>query len=91
MEFKGTKKEWKRENNKIYIDSDLLDSGKLQIAVCLNSPTPVKEANAKLIASAPELLNDLKDLYWLALNEATSEEIFERIIKSKQTINKALK
>ncbi len=48
------------------------------------------EANAKLIAAAPDLLESLTDLIWLIEKGAMIEELHESInAKAKQAIQKA--
>lgn len=90
--FKGTKGEWKIENNVIY---QLLKNQRSEPRICKVSDCheigySEMEANAKLIASAPTMKDDIIDLIWLVEKGATPEEINERILNCKTTINKAL-
>lgn len=45
------------------------------------------ERNAELISIAPKMHSDLTDLIWLVEQGATQEELKERILECKKTIN----
>jgi len=97
MEFQGTKGEWSVGDLKISVWAE---NRKGCIADCSGvhhkdfySGFEKEEmlANAKLIASAPELLLALKDLVWLVDNHASDDELRESInMRAKQAIAKAL-
>mgnify|MGYP003418902996 CR=1 FL=1 len=91
--FKGTKGKWKIDlkynsdervriiNNKNNGFIDVWKLGEITIEEM--------QANAKLIALAPEMWQDLVDIIWLVEQCASYEEIQERVLLSKKTIKKA--
>lgn len=70
METKFTKGKWFNLYNKVYIETNLLESGKAQIVECLNFNT---KANALLISKAPEMFEMLRII--------SEREVFEGKIK----------
>ncbi len=96
-EFKGTKGEWKQDYQCVFIGEDHRASNFEQvIARCYPSnfydrSDEEAEANAQLIAAAPELLEALIDLRHVILND---DENIARIMacsqKAKEAIAKAL-
>ena len=106
LEFKGTKGEWTYSKNSSYIEvRKIIDENSnksLSILVMLYeskgedrsldsvSLSDENEANAKLIASAPDLLEALKELYELAYMWSNDKED-ETLEKAKSAIEKALK
>lgn len=96
MEFKGTKGEWRAINNGHFWD--ITPDGSIQ---CLGSTTSNKflnidkekeEANAKLIAAAPELLEALQEvLPHLGHYADLHVSVQKKVIKAEKAINKALK
>ena len=106
LEFKGTKGEWTYSKNSSYIEVtkriDENSNKSLSILVMLYeskgedrsldsiSLSDENEANAKLIASAPDLLEALQLLLHQLENEHLSEYSEPFIEKAKQAIEKAL-
>jgi hypothetical protein len=96
-EFKGTKGKWKVSRNNHFLEVKAVNSNKLGIAVHLHQMTPTietislseeNEANAKLIAAAPELLEALQDL--MSQYESKGHLLDYDIDIARQSINKAL-
>jgi hypothetical protein len=87
MEFKGTKGEWKVIGGVILRSIEC--NGK-QIVVCQGKEV---EANAKLIAAAPDLLEALLKVREVLYKEWPKEEWFDfdKEIGYTEAINKALK
>ena len=104
LEFKGTKGEWTYSKNSSFFEVNKRiegDSGNsLAIQVILNeckgkdrslnsiSLSEENEANAKLIASAPDLLRELKNIINCWESDTVTDKDFEY---AKQAIEKALK
>lgn len=91
-EFKGTKGKWDLQKKTPYTKVIYSYKSNAEIARVFEEGFINKaqmEANAKLIACAPEIFLDLVDLVWLIDNRATYEELIERIETSKQIIKKA--
>ena len=99
MEFKGTKGEWISRHNGSYMEvnrkEDFEDGKRLSISVmvfnvkdgeCIFDGTYEAEANAHLIAAAPELLNALQDLVRFCEDNNVGAELEY----AKDAINKAL-
>lgn len=99
MDFKGTKGEWKQDYQCVFIGEDHRASNFEQvIARCYPSnfydrSDEEAEANAQLIAAAPELLEALQDI----LELCDLEDYHGRLVvkdnkkqKARQAINKAL-
>ena len=89
MEFNGTKGEWYSIGNYIGVKNK-----KTRITHVTGS-YPISDEedseNARLMATAPELLLALKDLVWLVDNHASDDELRESInMRAKQAIAKAL-
>lgn len=82
-EFKGTKGEWYNDNNTIR------DKNGYVIASCICKNIEEQNANAKLIASAPDLLKALIDLQSWAINKGidVDKKLFK---KCEKAISKAL-
>jgi hypothetical protein len=91
-DFKGTKGKWKidfeyKSTERISIDNNKGDSI-ADVWRLRDTTIEQLESNAKLIASAPEMFADIKDLIWLSEQGATLEEIIERLQVSKQLLTK---
>jgi len=90
-EFKGTQGEWEavfpeKSNGYWYVNSPNNDIG--GVATCYNIlKDEAVEFNAKLIASAPDLLRALQSVYSGMTAENYSEKQFDDVEKA---INKAL-
>jgi hypothetical protein len=94
METKQTKGEWyvsdiPQEDGKYIYTKENPFSAIARVYKGENPHSTNAEANAKLIAHSPLLLQDLNDLVWLIEQGATIEEIQERAKTAKQTIKKA--
>ena len=101
MEFKGTKGEWKvsrlstnlmirKQNPNSDLDCNCVDVNGHQGGISVFAGETLKErkANAQLIATAPELLKALQDLY-SAIDSCI--DLTPELMKStKKVINKAL-
>lgn len=91
MEFKGTKGEWYLQEysdaytNIIRVKTDTHDG--IFLGSTSQNPNPEYRANAKLIASAPDLLEALQ----IYLNAGSKEQRREASIIAKKAIEKALK
>lgn len=91
MEFKGTKGKWKLSGKtKSYPISEIVSSVEtdLEIAYVLPKVSGTREANAKLIASAPEMLEMLKDILSGMKNEnyEVCQTEIQELIKKATTI-----
>jgi len=58
-EFKGTKREWEARGNFVY---NINKTHEIASIITYNNNQEEKEANAKLIACAPEMLDMLKNV-----------------------------
>ena len=92
MEFKGTKGEWVRVGD-IYttIECKIKDVGVLPTIAVVNSTfreTEEAQANAKLIASAPDLLEALQELYNSI--DSCMDLTPKVLLKAQKAIEKAL-
>ena len=93
LEFKGTKGNWEFENVTTHNGDFYKVKSDNTTSIC-NVTTRNQEqaqANAKLIASAPELLDALQLLVSQLENEHLSEYCEPLIDKAKQAIEKSLK
>mgnify|MGYP003646969721 CR=1 FL=1 len=102
MKFKGTKGEWNQshritDKDGNYSTEVYCDKGETIATLSWYKNNDIKgvtttdrEYNAKLIASAPELLKALKDLVGQIHNEHYSDYMDEYLIKAEEAINKAL-
>lgn len=93
-EFKGTKGNWKASNSGHY-NFDLCIIAEDGGSVCFITNWTDKDANAKLISSAPELLKSLQHLLvhyeGQKRGDAVNLEMEEEMIKkAKESIKKAL-
>lgn len=89
-EFKGTKGPW--ENVGGWVDSTGKDS---KIICAIGSVSmqseEIQDANANLIAAAPDLLEALQDLYTSSFNSSHwSEQQLDSFSKARAAIAKAL-
>lgn len=103
-EFKGTKGEWKAERNNAFweVKTEVQqDSGRLAVNVFhfnkySNTDDEKAEANAKLIAAAPELLKALQELLsedrvkTAARDSGENSTLNDKIRQAEKLINKAL-
>jgi len=91
LQFKGTKGEWIKDDTRIYVKSNLTDNGLMQIINTVNSPIEQREANAKLIASAPDLLEAcIKRIEWskkYPSNRIYSGSAMQKMIKESDEID----
>jgi len=91
LKFKGTKGPWVASNNSVYWD--IKKKGSMQCLAStqanehLGIDEKVEEANAKLIAAAPELL---KALQWIC-EELKDKMSVHSLIRTQKAIEKALK
>lgn len=73
-------------------DQHIVDSNAnpdhLLVVSCGPPSNKYSEANAKLIAAAPDLLNHLKSLLWLAGDEGVTVWHKDQIIEVKELIRK---
>lgn len=88
MEFKGTKQKWWSYRK---IDQHKLEEIRTEcgISICaINFNLEESEANAKLIASAPELLDKLQTLLTMYINESQKPSI-RVVLETQELIKKA--
>lgn len=90
-EFRGTKGEWEVSGDMVRSDVEVAGN-----VICVEPESYIPKsrvnwnANAKLIAAAPDLLQALQDLYYL-VNELPEEgSLIQALAKAKAAIEKAL-
>ena len=91
MEFKGTKGEWKVEQETGYDCDVVYEGGEICWLGLSDASHKEQKANAKLIAAAPELLKELQkiklDIDLGVISVRKSSPIYQGIVRA---INKAL-
>ncbi len=94
MEFKGTKGEWEAVGDAVFVGDNIIASvfdGKSEEHIPMDNE--MMEANAQLIAAAPELLEALEEFVRLGnkrLEYGHFRETSAAVEKGQKAINKAL-